>query len=67
MTDKHLLPQIAEDEINSMDNEIDVTTNLKVMSRAELEDYNKILEDQVKLLKDRLNQVENVSYPVNRI
>ena len=57
MNDKNLLPQIAEDEDDEMKaiymqcEENDTVTS---MARTELENYNKNLEDQIKVLKDRL-------------
>ena len=59
MNEKHLLPQIVEDEDDL--GSVLSNDNVSIMSRGELESYNQILEDQVKLLKDRLNQVEDLS------
>ena len=62
MTEKSLLPQIAEvdDLKSSSDDTKQNTFQANLMSRNDLESYNQILEEQVKLLKDRLKQVEDV-------
>lgn len=66
MNEKNLLPQIAEDEGDEVNEtsifpiEHEETNTVKRMSRTELEDYNKMLEDRVTLLTERLTQVENV-------
>jgi len=56
------LPKILEDVD---DKEVTKThdsacSNISSMSKEELETYNQILQDQVKLLKDRLGQVEEL-------
>lgn len=66
MNEKNLLPQIAEGEGDEVSEtsispiEHEKTNTVNSMSRTELEDYNKMLEDRVKLLAERLTQVENV-------
>ena len=66
MNEKNLLPQIAEDEGDEVNEtsitpiEHEVTNTVNSMSMTELEEYNRMLEDRVKLMAERLTQVENV-------
>jgi hypothetical protein len=53
MSQKHFLPKIAQVED---DREFDIRND----RISELESLNSLLEEQVNLLKDRLEQAENV-------